>query len=120
MAYESSVEIVPTDLSAAGVLSTTLATTPTATHGNKVKNDGKTFVEINNGSGSPITVTFDVPSPVDSLVDGLTVPDRTVTIAAGARYKIGPWKSMYNQSDGYVWFICSAVTTVTAAAYRNP
>lgn len=120
MAYESAVAITPTNLSAAGVLTTTLPTTPTATHGNKVLNDRKTFVEINNGSGSPITVTIDVPAPVDNLVDGLAVPDRSVSIAAGARYKIGPFSDIYNQADGYVWLICSAVTTVTMAAYRLP
>lgn len=120
MAYASAVAITPTDLSAAGVLSTTLPTTPTATHGNKVKSDPKMFVEVANGSGSPITVTIDIPSAVDGLVDGLTVPDRTVTIAAGARTKIGPFKSIYNQTDGYVWLVCSAVTDVTMGAFRLP
>ena len=120
MGYSSAVAVTPTNLAASGIDNTTLPTTPTATHGNKVRNDGKVWLEVNNGSGAPITATVDVPSAVDGLVDGLTVPDRTVTIAAGKRYKIGPFKPIYNQTDGYVWLVCSAVTDVTIGAFTLP
>ncbi len=116
MAYASAVVVTPTDLSSSGLDVTTLGTTPTATHGNKVLNDGRTTVDINNGDISPITVTV----KVNSSTDGLSLPDKTVTIAAGKRYRIGPFKPIYNQADGYVWIICSSVTSVTMAAHRQP
>jgi hypothetical protein len=114
MAYSSAVAIAATDISRAGVTVTTLATSPTGTHGNKFLNDGKTYVEVANGSGNPINVTIDTPGSVD----GFAIADLVVAVAAGARKKIGPFTADFDQADGYVWVVCSAVTTVTMGVFR--
>jgi hypothetical protein len=114
MAYASSVEISPVNVINAGIDISTLPVTPTATHGNKFVNDGKTFMIIKNGSGAPITVTIDTPGSME----GLAIADLAVTIAAGVTKAIGPFSGNFNQADGYVWAVCSAVVTVTMGVYR--
>ena len=52
----------------------TPAFTAANTDGHTILNDGKTFIEVKNGSGAPITVTIDTPQ----TVDGLAVAQRTV------------------------------------------
>ncbi len=118
MAYASAVALTVTEITRDGIVTTTLPTTPTATHGNKFLNDGKTFLEVNNGSGDSINVTFDTPGSVD----GFAIADKVVAVGAGVRKKIGPFTATFNQADGYVWVVCSAVTTVTIGAFRlaNP
>ena len=113
MAYGSSVAITATPVVRAGITDT-LPTTPTETHGNKVLYDPTMWLEVNNGSGAPITVTIDITRSVD----GQAVADPTVTVNAGVRKKIGPFTPDYLQSDGYIWFTFSAVTTVTIGAFR--
>ena len=115
MAYTSAVVLPVVDIVRAGVVTTTLLVTPTATHGNKMLNDGKTFIEVLNGSGAPIDVTIDAPGDVE----GFAITNLTVAVAAGVRKKIGPFTSIFNQADGYVWIVCSAVTTVTMGAFRT-
>jgi hypothetical protein len=115
MAYASAVVLPVVDIVRAGIVSTTMPVTPTATHGNKVLNDGKTYIEVANGSGAPITVTIDTPGSVD----GFAIADLVVTIDAGVRKKIGPFTGIFSQADGYVWAVCSAVTTVTMGAFRT-
>lgn len=115
MAYSSAVEITAAALSRDG-LADTLPTTPTATHGNKVKYDPKMWLEVNNGSGAEITVTIDVTR----AVDGQAVTDKAVAVAAGARKKLGPWTEDYLQADGFIWFVFSAVTTITIGAFKLP
>lgn len=118
MAYASAVVLPVVDIVRTGVVVTTLPVTPTATHGNKFLNDGKTYLEVANGSGDSINVVIDAPGSVD----GFAVADLTVAVAAGARKKIGPFTGTFNQADGYVWAVCSAVTSVTIGAFRmqNP
>ena len=124
MAYSSAVALTIYDIIRAGTLATKNMVAPTATHGNKILNDGKTFLYVVNGSGSPITVTINTPN----TVDGVAIAELVVSIAAtgdagGADKKfIGPFTTIFNQSDGYVWAVCSAVGTVTIGAFRlaNP
>jgi hypothetical protein len=112
------------EISRSGKSVTKQMTSATATDGEKFLNDGKTFLRVKNGSVNPITVTVDNPSSID----GQALADLTITVAAtgdgdGLDFQdIGPFTAMYNQSDGYVWAYCSAVTTVTIGAYRlaNP
>jgi hypothetical protein len=84
--------------------------------GNAVPNDGHTFVEIKNTSGSAATVTLDIPG----TVDGQAVTDRTVTVGATTGDKmIGPFPpSIYNQDDGTVLLSFSHVTSLSIAAFR--
>ena len=84
--------------------------------GNMFLNDGKTFLEVKNASGSPITVTLNIPA----LVDGAAVVAPTVSIPATTGDKIiGPFPAnIYNQSDGKVYVDFSAQTSVTIAAVQ--
>jgi len=112
MAYSSSVALTTKTIVRTGLVLTTLAITPTATHGNKFWNNGKTFLMVNNGSGDAITVTINTPSQVA----GLDIAELTVSVAAGARTAIGPFTTDFNQNDGYVWATFSAVVDVTIDA----
>jgi hypothetical protein len=124
MAYASAVALTVQEISRAGKSVTEQLVAPTATHGNKFRNDGKTFLRVKNGSASPITVTIDTPGSVD----GQALADLTVTVKAtgdtdGLDFvDIGPFTATFNQADGYVWAVCSAVTTVEVGAYHlaNP
>jgi len=124
MAYSSATVLTVQEITRAGKSVTEQLAAATATHGDKFLNDGKTFLRIKNGDASPITVTIQTPG----TVDGQALADLTVTIAAtgdgdGLDFQdIGPFTAIYNQSDGYVWAVCSAVTSVTVGAYRlaNP
>ena len=124
MAYSSAVALTVQEISRAGISLDENTVTPTATHGNKFLNDGKTFLFVRNGSGGDITVTIDTPGSVD----GQALADLTVTVKATGdgdgldELLIGPFTGTFNQSDGYVWPICSAVTDVLMAAFRmaNP
>ena len=77
---------------------------------------GNVFLHVKNGGGSSITVTITTQA---NTFKGLTVPDRTVTVANGTDKFIGPidpaLHADINQqaSIGY-----SAVTSVTVAALR--
>lgn len=74
-------------------------------------NDGRTFLDVNNGSGSSLTVTFTTPG----TVGGVAIENPTVTVAAGARKRIGPFDpSVFNAADGNVDVAFSATTTITA------
>jgi hypothetical protein len=113
MPYAGAVAVTATQLSRAGIVDT-LPTTPTATDGNKVLFDPTMWLEVNNGSGAPINVTIDLPR----TVDGQAVADPVVAVSNGVRKKIGPFTADYIQSDGYIWFTFSAVTTITIGAFR--
>jgi hypothetical protein len=116
MAYGSAVALTVKEVSRAGLdlTGSTLSTTPTATHGNKFRNNGKTVLFVNNGSASPITITIDTPG----TVAGLAINDLTVSVPAGKEYAIGPFVADFNQADGYVWATFSAVTDVKIDAVR--
>lgn len=85
--------------------------------GDKTLPGANVYVEIVNGSGSSITVTFATPGTVKSLA----VADQTVTIAAGARAKVALDPDLYaNRSDsGLAAWTYSAVTTVTVGVFAR-
>lgn len=120
MAYGSAVALAIQEIRRTGGSMSAGLVTPTATHGNKFVNDGRTFLRVVNGSMSPITVTIDTPGSVD----GQTIGDLTVTVAATGDedglddQAIGPFTRTFEQSDGYVWAVCSEVTDVTVGAFR--
>lgn len=90
--------------------------TPTASTGDTWANTGAEFVEIKNGSASPITVTLDVQATLDANA----VVDPTVTVAAGVTKAIGPFKTgVYNDSGGLAKVTCSAVTDVTIKVIKQ-
>ncbi len=55
-------------------------------NGSVVNNDGATFLELHNTSGSTRTVTVEVPGDVD---EDLPVTGRVYTVLAGATGKTG-------------------------------
>ena len=89
--------------------------TPTASTGDTFANTGSEFLLVRNGSGAPITVTFDITATLDAQ----TVTDRAVTVGAGVKKLIGPFPTgWYNDGNASVKATCSAVTTVTVAAVK--
>jgi len=88
--------------------------------GEKISNDGKTFIQVKNTNAGEITVT--VVTPI--TIGGLAVSDRTITVPATTGDKmIGPFKAAhYDQlsgdDEGFVYVNFSAVTDVTIAAFR--
>jgi hypothetical protein len=75
-----------------------------------------TFLHVKNGGGSSITVTITTQS---NSYKGLTVPDRTVTVAAAGEAMIGPLDpSLHSDINVQASIGYSAVTSVTIAALR--
>jgi len=112
MAYASAVALTTKQIARDGLDLSTLAVTPTATHGNKFWNNGKTFLMIANASGGDVVATFNTPGSVA----GLDIDDLEVTVGNGETYAIGPFTSDFNQNDGYVWVTFDVVTDVTIDA----
>ena len=78
-------------------------------------NDGRTILDVNNGSGSSVTVTFTTPG----TVGGVAIENPAIAVAAGARKRIGPFDpSVFNAADGNVDVAFSATTTITAEPVR--
>lgn len=76
-------------------------------------NDGRVFIEVANGGGSPDTVTI----ITNKTIGGLAVADRTVLVAAGATKLIGPFPpDIYNDADGLLNWTHSFITSVTHRA----
>lgn len=72
---------------------------------------------VNNGGGSPITVTLVTPETVEGA---LAVADRAITVTNGT-WKLIPVMSRYNDSGtGLASITYSGVTTVTVAAIQGP
>lgn len=90
----------------------------TVTAGDKaILSDDRAKLLVNNGSGASINVTLDS----FQTVQGLTVPARTVAVAAGKIKAIPLNKQLNaNPADAYkAHFVCSAVTTVTLAVVTD-
>lgn len=101
---------------AAGTAITFSAATVTA--GDKaILADDRSILLVNNGSGGSINVTLDS----FMTTQGLTVPNRTVAVAAGTMKAIPLYKALNgNPADSNkAHFVCSAVTTVTLAVIND-
>jgi len=86
--------ITPTTSLLTGVTQTLTAVTG---DGLKFQNTGKTFVVINNTSGSTITGTFTTAG----TVDGLAIADVAVAVDTGATKIVGPFTTgVFNQPSG--------------------
>jgi len=97
-------------ISPAGVVP---ATVSAAGGGDTFVNNGKTFLKIVNGSGSPITVT------VNSLVNCNQGFDHNVAVAVGAgeTQYIGPFSvDRFNSAAGIASVTYSGVSSLTVAA----
>jgi hypothetical protein len=85
-----------------------------ATNGDLFANSGREFFYIKNGSGSPMTVTFDSPGTCDFELAANSAHDLAVTVAAGVEKVIGPFsQTRFNDASGHVVVTYSSTTTVT-------
>lgn len=97
---------------------------PTATDGDYMPNDGKTFLYVINGSVGAITVTIANPR----TIDGQSLASLVVTVAATGnadgldKQFIGPFTATSNQSNGSIKVVCSASSDVLIGTFRvsNP
>lgn len=71
------------------------------------------FLEVNNGSGSAVTVTLATPG----TTDGLAIADRAVSVPAGERWKI-PVPRIFAKADGQCDITYSSATTVTVGCFK--
>lgn len=70
---------------------------------------GTERIVIKNADASPHTMTVDIPV----TVDGQSVTDRTVNVAAGTTVIAGPFGSEYRQADGNVHLNFDSATSMT-------
>ena len=77
-----------------------------------IRNNGRVFLHVVNGGGSPDTVTVVTPKTVADLA----VSDLTVSVPAGEERFIGPFPpSVYNDGNGDIDVSHSFATSVTMA-----
>ena len=78
-----------------------------------IRNDGKTFIRVVNGSGGSIVVTI----VTQNQVGGNAIADRTVTVLTMTEQNIGPFPpSIYNNGDGDIDVSFNVITSLTLAA----
>src|SRR5262245_27522471 len=101
--------LTPTVLDSDGATVTLAAATAGA--GDTFANEGGGVVfVVNNGGGSPITVTFDSQAAVTA---GEAQQDRVVAVANGARVEFSKIEKAFEDANGIVHVTYSAVTSVT-------
>lgn len=94
------------------------ATVADHSNGMQFVNNGATWLEVISSDGGSQTVGFILGTGASALVDGLTLPEKTITIPAGATRLIGPFPpQLYNQSGSLVFVDPSVPTTLTLRAY---
>jgi hypothetical protein len=82
--------------------------------------DQTTLFEIANASGGSINVTFatQVASAPVAGAGNVTLSNRVVAVANGARMLIGPFPARFNDASGFVQVTYSGVSSVTVGARR--
>lgn len=94
------------------------ATVADHSNGMQFVNNGATWLEVVSTDGGSQTVGFILGTGASALVDGLTLPEKTITIPAGATRLIGPFPpQLYNQSGSLVFVDPSVSTTLALRAY---
>lgn len=84
------------------------------------KNNGRCLLHVKNASGSPITVTIDDPRSSQPVGATAFNPDVVVTVPATTGDRIiGPFPvGRFNDDNGAINLVFSAVTSVTAAVFQ--
>jgi hypothetical protein len=78
-------------------------------------NDGKTLIDVVNGSGGDLTLTF----AGQKACEFGTIHNQTCVVQAGERRQAGPFpKYRFNDANGYVQITYSGVTSLTIAASK--
>jgi hypothetical protein len=110
------------DLVEAGALHTTAAATGGGDTITPAVGDSRNFLFfVNNGGGSPITVTIADPTSQSPVAAAAFTPAQTVSVTNGTAKSILVRTSRtLNTGTGLISITYSAVTTVTVAVYRLP
>ncbi len=100
----------------AGLVSTLVSA---AGGGDSFPNTGHEFMEVTNGDSGAHVVTFVASGPACNYgLAGTTAHDQTVSVAAGATKKIGPFPTAkFNDSNGRVQVTYDGVTSVTVGVF---
>lgn len=110
--------ISPKSPSRSGTLTFTF-TTANSTDNHEFDNStGRNYLYIQNDSAGSFTATI----PVSGTIDGLTIPDNTVVVAAGACAIFGPFPrgGIYSQTSEKIHVNASATSAdVKLAVIRN-
>lgn len=77
------------------------------------------YLRVVNGGGSPITVTFAIPSGVSGFGQ-IAYTNKAVSVTNGTTRDIGPWPGQLaaDPTTGLVTVTYSGVTSVTVAAVQ--
>lgn len=111
MPFASAVSLTPIQLTALSDISIATLTAADGTNGNRFVCNRNTIFRVKNASGSPITVTVHA----NYTRDGLTLPDKTYSVAAttGDEVMTGLTETFHQSGTNEVWVEFSAVTSVT-------
>jgi hypothetical protein len=101
-------------LTRAGLRNDAGAGTACAAGGDVFSNDGRTFIELDNGHTSAQTVN------VQAWIEGAWVTVRSVAVTNGQGRIIGPFPMDWNNASGQLNLTYSGVTALTIAAYTLP
>jgi hypothetical protein len=87
--------------------------------GDKVANDGQTFVELKNTNGANRTPTFASQIAAGAIPPGAVKQDVAVIIPLTSGDKmIGPWPTSYfNDPTGFLTWTYDAVTNLTVGCF---
>lgn len=87
-----------------------------AAAGDHFPNTGKEVLFVTNGDSGSHSVTV----AVQKQVDGQAATPRTVAVAAGKTFAVGPFPTDdYNDADGFVQLSYSATTSVTVKVLKT-
>lgn len=91
------------------------ATAADGANGNEFVNDGRTLIEITNGSGSSITATFITNGTYNVSSVAYPIADLAVAVAASTTKACGPFdRTLFNSATSTVqvdWSLAASVTT---------
>lgn len=86
-----------------------------AGNGNSFVNTGREYIEITNGAGSGINVTFITQGTYNVGAVAYAIADLVVAVTNGTSKVCGPFdKTLFNDTNGLVQITWSSGTTITA------
>ena len=99
--------------SASNIAGRTITFASASGSGDKVTPGANSYLLINNGSASSITVTLVTPG---TTFNAGAIPDTTLAVAAGALAIIPVTNEYKDDTDGLASITYSATTTITVAS----
>ncbi len=110
--------LTPKSITGLGVTGTYVAASATG-DSFPANSDQRVVLHVKNGGASPIMVTIPAQTVAEKVPDAgsIAVPPLGGSIAATSDAYFGPFPADYLGANGQVQFVCSAVATVTVAAY---